>query len=113
MVLLVKHLFDMGYSTELKNELMPEHPLPLYAQASTAPVQLQDEILIVRKSPSKLRGLFDQRRVNQFRSLKKIPKSFPISDLTDATDRFAGKVKCSQAYHCVQMADDFRVNFWP
>ena len=40
-----------------------------------------------------------------------INANFPFSNKTDATNHFAGKtlftkVDCSQAYHCVQMADD-------
>ena len=40
--------------------------------------------------------------------------NFPISNMSDAINYFAGKklfmqLDCSQAYHCVQMADDISV----
>ena len=41
-----KHRFDVGYNTELKIKLTPEHPLPVYVQGPPAPIHLRDEILI-------------------------------------------------------------------
>ena len=43
---LAKHRFDVGYNTELKIELTPEHPLLVYVQGPTAPIHLRDEILV-------------------------------------------------------------------
>ena len=56
----------------------------------------------------------DLRRVNHLLRHDIFYCSFPISIVTDVTNRFAGKnlfckLDCSQAYHCVQMADDFSV----
>ena len=84
-----KHRFDVGYNTELKIKLTPEHPLRVYVQGPPAPIQLRDEILVElallqyfniittlshskysspifvhRKSSGKLRILTDLRRVN-------------------------------------------------
>ena len=33
-----KHRFDIGYNTELKIKLTPEHPLPVYVQGPPAPI---------------------------------------------------------------------------
>ena len=41
-----KHRFDVGYNTELKIKLTPEHPLPVYVQNPPAPIHLRDEILV-------------------------------------------------------------------
>ena len=41
-----RHRFDVGYNTELKIKLTPEHPLPVCVQGPPAPVHLRDEILI-------------------------------------------------------------------
>ena len=131
-IVFAKHRFDVGYSTELKIKLTPEHPLPVYVQGPLAPIHLRDEILIElallqyfniittlsdskcsspmfvhRKSSGKLRILIDLRRVNHLLRLEYLNSNFPISNMTDATNHFAGKnlfckLDCSQAYHCVQ-----------
>ena len=133
-----KHRFGVGYNTELKIELTPEHPLPVYVQGPPAPIHLPYEILIElallqyfniittlshskysspiivhRESSGKLRILFDLRRVNHLLRHEYLNSYFPISNKTDATNHFTGKnlfckLDCSQAYHCVQMADDLQ-----
>ena len=131
-----KHRFDVGYNTEIKIKLTPEHSMPTYMQSPPTPIHLRDELLVElalmqyyniittlpyskysspifaqRKSSGKLRVLIDLRRINHlFRHDYKNNK-FPISNMTDATNHFAGKtlfckLDCSQAYHCVQMADE-------
>ena len=129
-----KHRFDVGYNTELKIKLTPEHPLPVYVQGPPAPIHLRDEILVElallqhfniittpshsiysspifvhRKSSGKLRILIDLRRVNHLLRHDYLSSNSPISNMTDATNHFAGKnlfckPDCSQAYRCVQMA---------
>ena len=134
-----KHRFDVGYNTELKVKLTPSNPLPVYVQGPPAPIHLRDEILIElallqyyniittlshskysspifahRKPSGQLRLLIDLRRVNHLLRHDYLNSNFPISNMTDATNHFAGKqlfckLDCSQAYHCVQMADDLSV----
>ena len=134
-----KHRFDVGYNTELKIKLTPEHPLPVYVQGPPSPIQLRDEILVELallqyfnnittlphskysspifvhcKSSGKLRILIDLRRVNHLLRHDYLNSNFPISNMTDATNHFTGKnlfckLDCSQAYHSVQMADDFSI----
>ena len=60
--------------------------------------------------------LIDLRRINHSIKTDCINSNFPISNMTDASNHFAGKslftkLDCSQAYHCVQMADDLSVLF--
>ena len=134
-----KHRFDVGYNTELKIKLTPEHPVPVFVQGPPAPIHLPDEILVElallqcfniittlshskysspifvhRKSSAKLRILIDLRRVNHLLRHDYLNSNFPISNMTDATNHFAGKnlfckLDFSQAYHCFQMADDLSV----
>ena len=134
-----KHRSDVGYNTELKIKLTPEHPPPVYVQGPPAPIHLLDEILVVlallqyfniittlpqskysspifvhRKSSGKFRILIDLRSVNHLLRRDYVNSNFPISNKTDATNHFAEKklffkLDCSHAYHCVQMADDLSV----
>ena len=131
-----KHRFDVGYNTELKIKLTPEHSMPMYVQGPPTPVHLREELQVElalmqyyglittlpqskyssplfahRKESGKLRLLIDLRRINHLLKNDYLNSNFPISNITDATNHFAGKtlftkLDCSQAYHCVQMADD-------
>ena len=134
-----KHRFDVGYNTELKIKLTPEHDMPVYVQSPITPIHLRDELIVElalmhyfnlvttlshskysspvfaqRKSSGKLRILIDLRRINHLLRNDYINTNFPISNMSDASNHFAGKtlftkLDCSQAYHCVQMADDLSV----
>ena len=58
--------------------------------------------------------LIDLRGINHSIKTDYINSNFPISNMTDASNHFAGKslftkLDCSQAYHCVQIADDLSV----
>ena len=137
--IVAKHRFDVGYNTELKVKLTPAHDLPVYVRNPPTPIHLRDEILVelalmqyygivtllpnskysspifAQGKPSgKLRILIDLRRVNHLHRNDYSDKNFPISNVTDAVHHFAGKtlftkLDCSQAYHCVQMADPLSV----
>ena len=110
-----KHSFDVGYNTELKIKLTPEHPLPVYVQDAPAPIHLRDAIsgelallqyfniittlshskysspiFVHRKLSGKLRILNDLRRVNHLRH-DYLNSNFPVSIMMDATNHFAGK----------------------
>ena len=85
-----------GIVTLLPNS---KHSSPIFAQ---------------RKPSGKLRILIDLRRVSQLLRTDYSDNNFPISNMTDAVHHFAGKtlftkLDCSQAYHCVQMADPLPV----
>ena len=111
----------------------------MYVQGPPAPIHLRDEILIElallqifniittlshsqysspiffhRESSGKLKILIDLRRVNHLLRHDYLNSNFPISNMTNATNHFAGKnlfckPDCLQAYHCVQMADELSV----
>ena len=131
-----KHRFDVGFNTELKIKLTSEHELPVYGQSSQTPIYLRDELLVElalkhyynlittlshskysspifaqRKESGRLQILIDLRRINHLLRNDYINSNFPISNMSDASNHFAGKTLInkfdySQAYHCVQMADD-------
>ena len=134
-----KHRFDVGYNTELKIKLTPEHNSPVYVQSPQTPIHLRNELIVElalmhyyglittlshskysspvfaqRKASGRLRILIDLRRINHLLRNDYINTNFPISNMSDASNHFAGKklfnkLDCSQAYHCVQMADDLSV----
>ena len=64
----------------------------------------------------KLQIFIDLRRVNHLLKNDYHSTNFLISNIADATSHFAGKTftkrDCSQAYHCVQMADDTSIQLF-
>ena len=134
-----KHRFDSGYNTDLKIKLTPERSIPIYEQGPPTPVHLRNELQVElalmhyyglittlsqsryssplfaqRKNSERLRLLIDLRKVNHLLKNDYVNTNFPISNMSVAINYFAGKklftkLDCSQAYNCVQMADDVSV----
>ena len=107
----------------------------LIVRAFLAPINLKDDILVElallhkygiittlpfskyaspifaqRKPNGKLRLLVDLRKISTLIADDYININHPVSTLTDASQHMAGKklfckLDCSQAYHCLQMAD--------
>ena len=111
-----KHRFDVGYNFDLKIKLTPEHQRPLYTQGPPTPIQLRNELTVElalmhyfglittlshskyssplfahRKPSGKLRMLIDHRRINHSIKIDYINSNFPISNMIDASNHFAGK----------------------
>ena len=129
------HRFDIGINTEFKVQLTPLDNRPAYSQYLPAPINVKDDILVElallhkygiittllfskyaspifaqRKPNGKLRLLVDLRKFNTLIADDYINNNHPVSTLTDASQHMAGKnlfckFDCSQAYHCLQMAD--------
>ena len=125
-----KHRFDVGYNTDLKIKLTPERNIPIYKQGPPMPIhprnELQVELALMlyyglitilsqaryssplfaqRKNSGRLRLLIDLRKVNHLLKNDYVNTNFPISNMSDAINHFAGKklftkLDCSQAYHC-------------
>ena len=123
----------------MKIKLPPGHDLSVYVQRPPTPIHLREQlnieialmhycglitilsqskfispIIAHRKEAGKLRTLIDLRRVNNLFKIDYHRTNFPISNMTDATSQFAGKtlftkLDCSQAYFCLQMADNTSV----
>ena len=134
-----KHRFDVGYNSEITMKLTPEHDQPVYTQSPPTPIHLREELQVElallqhfgiitslnhskysspifahRKTNGELRILVDLRRINHLLLHDYHNNNFPISTMADTTAHFAGKslfckLDCSQAYHCVQMADPLSV----
>ena len=134
-----KHRFDVGYISEITMKLTPEHDKPVYTQSPPTPIHLREELQVElallqyfgvitslnhskycspifahRKTNGELRILVDLRRINHLLLHDSHNNNFPISTMANKTAHFAGKklfckLDCSQAYHCVQMADPLSV----
>ena len=130
-----RHRFDIGINTDFKVQLTPLDNRPAYSQSLPAPINLKDDILVElallhkygiittlpfskyaspifaqRRPNGKLRLLVDFRKINTLIADDYINNNHPVSTLTDAAQPMAGKnlfckLDCSQAYHCLQMAD--------
>ena len=130
-----RHDFVIGVNTEFKVQLTPLDYRPAYSQSLPASINLKDDILVEqallhkyriittlpfskyaiptseqRKPNGKLRLLADLRKIDTHIADDYISNNHPVSTLTDAAQHMAGKnlfckLDCSQAYHCLQMAD--------
>ena len=120
---------------ELTVKLTPKDNWPAYSQSLPTPVNLKEDIffelallhkygiittlpfskyaspIFAQKKPNgKLRLLVDLRKINNLISDDYINNNHPVSTLTDAAQhmackKFFCKLDCSQAYHCLPMAD--------
>ena len=130
-----RHRFDIGMNEEFTVKLTPKDDSLAYSQSLPTPVNHKEDILVelalqhkygiittlpfskyaspifAQKKPNgKLRLLVDLRKINNLISDDYINNNHPVSTLTDAAQHMAGKklfckLDCSQAYHCLQMAD--------
>ena len=130
-----RHRFDIGMNEDFNVKLTPKDDSPAYSQSLPTPINLKEDILVelallhrygiittlpfskyassifAQKKPNgKLRLLVDLRKINNLISDDYINNNHPVSTLTDAAQHMAGKqlfckLDCSQAYHCLQMAD--------
>ena len=129
-----RHRLDIGINTEFKIKLIPKHEEPVSAQSLPTPTNLKDDLLVElalmqeygiittlpyskysstifaqRKPNGKLRILVDLRRINHLLKNDYNQQNHPV--MTMAAQHMAGKryfckLDCSQAYHCLQMADE-------
>ncbi len=127
---------DVGINTEYKIKLRPEHHKPIYSQSLPTPINLKEDLTLElalvqyyglittlpysrysspifaqKKSNGKLRILIDLRRINHLLRHDYDNNNYPISTMADSAPHmagktFLGKIDCSQACHCLQMADD-------
>ena len=132
---MTKSTRPIGINTEFKVQLTPLDNRAAYSQNLPVPINLKDDILVElallheygiittlpfskyaspifaqRKPNGQLRLLVDLRKINTLIADDYINNNHPVSTLTDAAQHMAGKnlfckLDCSQAYHCLQMAD--------
>ena len=130
-----RHRSDIGINREFKVKLTPNDDRPAYSQSLPTPINLKDDITVElallhkygiittlpfskyaspifaqRKPNGRLRLLVDLRKINNLITEDYTNNNHPVSTLSDAAQHMAGKklfckLDCSQAYHCLQMAD--------
>ena len=130
-----RHRFDIGTNREFKVKLTPNDDRPAYSQSLPTPINLKDDITVELallhrygiittlpfskyaspifaqwKPNGRLRLLVDLRKINNLITQDYVNNNHPVSTLSDAAQHMAGKklfckLDCSQAYHCLQMAD--------
>ena len=130
-----RHKMDIGMNTEFKVNLTPKDDKAVYSQNLAIAIQLKEDliaelVLMLKygiitvlpfsnyaspifaqmKPDGKLGFLLDLRRINSFIADDYTNNNHPVNTLSDAAQYFAGKslfckLDCSQAYHCLQMAD--------
>ena len=130
-----RHRLDIGINNNFKVKLTPKDERPIYTQSLPVPINLEEDLTVElalmhgygkittlpfskyaspifaqRKPNGKLRLLVDLRKINALISDDYINNNHPVSTLSDAAQHLAGnklfcKLDCSQAYHCLLMAD--------
>ena len=130
-----RHRLDIGINNNFSVKLTPKDERPIYTQSLPVPINLEDDLTVElalmhgygkitllpfskyaspifaqRKPNGKLRLLVDLRKINALISDDYINNNHPVSTLSDAAQHLAGnklfcKLDCSQAYHCLLMAD--------
>ena len=130
-----RHRMDIGMNTEFKVKLTPKNNKAVYSQSLPMPIHLREDrivelalmhkygiitvlpfsmyaspIFAQRKSNGKLCLLVDLRKINSLIAENYTNNNHPVSTLLEAAQHMAGKslfckLDCSQAYHCLQMAD--------
>ena len=130
-----RHRLDIGMNTQIKVSLTPQDDEPVYTQSLPVPIIVKEDLTVElalmhrygiittlpfskyaspifaqRKPNGRVRLLVDLRKINAFIADDNINSNHPVSTLSDAAQHLAGKKRfckldCSQAYHCLQMAD--------
>ena len=122
-------------NTEFKVKLTPKDDKAVYSQSLSMPIRLKEDLIVElalmhkygtitalpfskyaspifaqRKPNGKLRLLVDLRKIRNLIADDYTNNNHPVSTLSDAAQYLAAKplfckLDCSQAYHCLQMAD--------
>ena len=130
-----RHRMDIGMNAEFKIKLTPKDDKAVSSQSLPMPIHLKEDLIVElalmhkygiitvlpfskyaspifaqRKPNGLLRLLVDFRKTNILIADDYTNKNHPVSTLSDAAQHLAGKslfckLDCSQAYHCLQMAD--------
>ena len=122
-------------NTQFKVKLTPKDDKAVYSQSLPMPMHLKEDLIVEltlmqkygiitvlpfskyaspifaqRRPNGKLRLLVDLRKINSLIADDYTNNNHPVSSLSDAAQHLAGKslfckLDCSQAHHCLQMAD--------
>ena len=130
-----RNRMDIGMNTEFNVKLTPKDDIVVYSQSIPMPIHQKGDLIVElalmhkyriitvlpfskyaspifaqRKPNGKLRLLVGLRKINNLIADDYTNNNHPVSTLSDAAQHLAGnslfcKLDCSQAYHCLQMAD--------
>ena len=130
-----RHRFDIGINNKFKVKLTPKDERRIYTQSLPVPRNLKEDLKVElalmhrygiittppfskyessifaqRKPNGNLRLLVDLRKIIALIPDDYINNNHPVSTLSDAAQHLTVKklfckLDCSQAYHCLQMAD--------
>ena len=129
-----RHRFDIGTNREFKVKLTPNDDRPAYSQCLPTPINLKDDITVElallhkygiittlplskyaspifaqRRPYGRLRLLLDLKKINNLITKDYINTNYPVSTYRMQSNTWQGRIffrlDCSQAYHCLQMAD--------
>ena len=133
--ILARHRMDIWMNTDFKVKLSPKDDKAVYSQKLPMPIHLKEVLIVElalmhnngiitvlpfskyaspllaqRKPNGKLRLLVDLRKINTLIADNYTSNNHPVSTLSDEPQHLAGKslfckLDCSQAYHCLQMAN--------
>ena len=133
--LFARHRMVIGLNTELKVKLTPIDNKAVYSQNLPMPIHLKEDLIVElalmhkqgiitvlsfskyaspifaqKKANGKLRLLLDLRKINSLIADDYTNNKHQVITLSDTAQHLAGKslfskLDCSQAYHCLQMAD--------
>ena len=130
-----RHRMDIGMNTEFKVKLTPKNDKAVYSRNIPIPIHLKENLIVEfalvhkygiitvlpfskyatsifaqRKPNGNLRLLVDLGKIKTLVADDYTNNNHPVSNLSDAAPHLAGKslfckLDCSQAFHCLQMAD--------
>ena len=130
-----RHRMDLGMNTEFKVKLTPKDDKAAYSQSLPMEIHLKENLIVElalmhkygiitvlafskyaspifaqRRPNGKIHLLVDLRKINTLIADDYTNNIHPVSTLSDAAQHLAGnslfcKLDCSQAYQCLQMAD--------
>ena len=130
-----RHRLDIGINNNFKVKLTPKDERPIYTLSLPVPINLKGDLTVElalmhrygiittlpfskyaspifaqRKPNGMLHLLGDHQKINALILDDYINNNHPVSTLSDAAQHLAGKklfckLDCSQAYQCLQMAD--------
>ena len=130
-----RHRMEIRMKTAFRVKLTPKDDKAVYSQNLPQPINLKEDLIVElalmhkygiitlltfskyaspifaqRKPHRKLRLLVDLRKINTLIADDYTNNTHPVSTLSDAAQHLAGKslfckLDCSQAYPCLQMAD--------
>ena len=105
-----RHRMDIGMNTEFKVKLTPKDEKAIYSQNLPMPIHLKEDLIVQLALMDKYGIKICKSHICTEETQRETNNNHPVSTLSDAAQHLAGKslfwkLDRSQAYHCLQMAD--------